>query len=255
MLNLMKYEFRKDRNALLAAGGGLLLLELYFLYCVLTKNENHLGVSAVFLTLYATVCFFLVFALAALNYSRELNSKSSYLIFMTPNTSFTIILSKLITILILGSVMALIIGLLGWLDLYLGFSAIPDANTFSEFIQQLFNYIGLPLHQLLLSFLMELLIFLVSFFATVGIVYLSVTLSVTFLQNSKLKTVASIVFFLVITYVQYRIVDILPSIYDITDTALKACINALPATLFNLAVLIASIYACARLLDEKVSLG
>ena len=76
MLKLMKYEFRKNRTALLVIGSGLLLLQLYYMFGCFTESDTHLGASAALLILWSVVCFFTVFILAVTNYSRELNSKS-----------------------------------------------------------------------------------------------------------------------------------------------------------------------------------
>ena len=43
MLKLMKYEFRKNRTALLVIGSGLLLLQLYYMFGCFTESDTHLG--------------------------------------------------------------------------------------------------------------------------------------------------------------------------------------------------------------------
>lgn len=254
MLNLIKYEFRKDRNILLVMGSGLLLLQLFYLYSIIVKSEDKIAVGIVLLTIYAWVCFFSVFILAVINYSRELNSKSSYLIFMTPNSSYTIIFSKMLSILVIGAVMAVIIGFLGCLDLHLLGIAIPETGTFSSLINEMLSSLGVPVDTLLLSALSGLITFLIYFFASVAIVYLSITLSATFLQNSKLKNILSAGLFFLISFLQSKVVDMLPLLYDPPRDILESVLSVIPATVFNLALLIVCIYECGKLLDKKVSL-
>ncbi|MDO5423504.1 MAG: hypothetical protein Q4F41_07240 [Eubacteriales bacterium] len=256
MFKLMKYEFRKNRNTLLAIGGGLLLLQLYFLFNILTFNETEekLTVSAIFLYLYAIVCFFAVFILAAYNYSRELNSKSSYLIFMTPTSSYTILFSKLLSTLILGIAIAAVLGVLGAVDMNLYSQAIPESEDFASLLRFALETLGFSVGTILLNILTGILTFLVNFFAIVSLVYLSVTLSATFLQNSKLKSVLSVLLFLLLTYLVSKVTSVLPVIYEMPEDMTEAILNVLPATLFNLVVFLASIFTCGKLLDKKVSL-
>ncbi|MDO5344435.1 MAG: hypothetical protein Q4E91_01670 [Lachnospiraceae bacterium] len=254
MFNLMKYEFRKNRNILLVMGGGLLLLQLFYLYSIIIKNDEKAAVGMVLLTIFAWVCFFSVFILAVINYSRELNSKSSYLIFMTPNSSYTIIFSKMLSILIIGSAMAVIFGLLGFLDLQLLSATFPEVGTLSSLLNEMLDALGIPLNTLLPSALSALITFIIYFFASVAIVYLSVTLSATFLQNSKLKSYLSVGLFFLISFLQGKIIDLLPVLYDPPHNILESILGILPGTLFSLALLIVCIYSCGKLLEKRVSL-
>ena len=256
MLNLIKYEFRKNRTVLLVISGGLLLLQLYYMFNAFTfkGNEDKLAFSAAFLILYSVICFFAVFILAVANYSRELNSKSSYLIFMTPNSSYTIIFSKMLSTLFLGIAIAAVFVLLCILDMNLYHMAVPEANDFATAIRHMLESMGIPVGEILLNALSGILTFLVDFFAVVSIVYLSVTLSATFLQNSKLKGILSVALFLLLTYVLSRITDLLPLLYDPPRNTTEALLSVLPATIFNLAVLVVCIFVSGRLLEKRVSL-
>ena len=220
MLNLIKYEFRKNRMVLMIIGGGLLLLQLFYMFQIFTYKEEEefwLPMSISFLSIYALVCFFTIFILAVSNYDKELKSKSSYLIFMTPNSSYTIIFSKMMLRYILES-------------------------------------LEIPVDKILLGALSALMIFLVYFFAIVSVVYLSITLSATFLQNSKLKGILSVALFLALTYGMGRVENLLPRLYQTPENALQAILSVLPAALFNLVVMVICIFVCGKLLEKKVSL-
>ena len=254
MLNLMKYEFRKDRNILLAMGGGLLLLELFYFYGLIVKDDNKAAVGIALLVTSVSVCFFGVFVLAVINYSRELNSKSSYLIFMTPNSSYTVIFSKMLSILVIGAAIAAVIVLLAILDLQLLTMVFPNIGTLGEMLNDFLKSLGVPVITLPFVLLSGLITFLVFFFASVAVVYLSVTLSATFLQNSKLKSILSVGLFLLISFLQTKIMDLLPLLYDPPMNIQEAILSVLPSTAFNLALLIVCIFACGELLEKKVSL-
>ena len=254
MLKLMKYEFRKNRNVLLVIGGGLLLLQLYYMFGCFTKDSGHITAAGVMLVLWSMVCFFTVFILAVSNYSKELNSKSSYLIFMTPNTSFAILFSKMLSILLMGVAIAVIFGFLTVLDLNLLHMAMPEVEDFMTLLNQFLEGMNIHIGAALLSTLSWILMFLVDFFSIVSVAYLAITLSATFLQNSRLKAPISVAVFLVITYLINRIANLLPLLYPNPQTILESFLAVLPITLFNLAVLAACVFISGKLLDQKVSL-
>ena len=254
MLKLMKYEFRKNRTALLVIGSGLLLLQLYYMFGCFTESDTHLGAGAALLILWSVVCFFTVFILAVTNYSRELNSKSSYLIFMTPNTSFSIIFSKMLTILLMGTAIALVFGALTILDIELLHARFPEMRDFLTLLNLFLEDMDIHMGQALLGAFSWILIFLVDFFSAVSVAYLSITLSATYLQNSRIKGLISVAVFLLATFVLNRLAGLLPLLYEQPRNMTESFLAVLPVTAFNLAVLVLCIFICGKLLDKKLSL-
>ena len=259
MLKLMKYEFKKNRGLLAIFGIGLVLLELFYLYSLLTmKNNNNTWVilSASLLFMFVVVCFFTVFILAILNYSRELNAKSSYLVFMTPHSSYTIIISKLVYTLLLGVAAAALLGILGVLDINLLHWKVPDVESFRQLLSAFFESMNIPVNEILLSLVTGLVTFLISFFSTVTVSYLAVTLSATFLYNvgPKLKGFLSFALFIVLLLIVSKVDSVLPVLNKNPQTPLEAVFAAAPATAFNLVMIIACVLVCGYLLEKKVSL-
>lgn len=259
MLNLMKYEFRKNRTVLFIVTGGLLLLQLFYMFNVFTFKETdaaefRLVASMVLLYIFAIVCFFTVLVLAVGNYSRELNAKSSYLIFMTPNSSYSIIFSKMLYTLLIGLVLLGIIIGLASVDFELLRIPFPEAESFLTMIGTTFEAYGIPVGDILLTTISGLATFLIFFFAIVSLTYLTVTLSATFLQNSKAKSFVSVALFLAITYGLGKLAAVLPDLYENPATPMEAVLTVLPTTLFYLAVMVVCIFICGKLLEKKVSL-
>lgn len=254
MFKLMKYEFRKKRNILLIIGGGFLLLQLWYLVTFFQKDPEKMMVSSIFLILFSVVCFFTVFILAISNYYKELNSKSSYLIFMTPNNSYSIIFSKMLSILCMGILIAVLIVLLALLDIRLYYQAVPTAESFSDMLKETLRSLGVPVNELFITAVSGIFTFLIEFFAMVSVGYLAVTLSLTFLQNSKLRGVLSAALFLLINYAITKITALLPLTNENPASLGEALLSLWPATLFQLAVLILCIFVSGKLLEKKVSL-
>ena len=91
MFKLTKYELRKTRATLVIAAVCFAILELAYIIGLALHKENLAGGSASFLILFACFSYLFFLVLAIMNYSKEMNSKSSYLIFMTPNTPLSIL--------------------------------------------------------------------------------------------------------------------------------------------------------------------
>lgn len=200
------------------------------------------------------ICYFAVFILAISNYSKELSSKSSYLIFMTPNSALNIIFSKMFTILIIGLTLLIAICALGYLDISLIYKTYPNIGEITDFADEIMKMIGINTGELILSIFASVLEFIISFFSVVTLAYFSITLSATLLQNNKFKGIVSFAIFLVLTYLIGFISDKLPVIYDNPESILQAFMSTLPVTIFDVVIIAACILGCSTLLEKKVSL-
>ena len=160
----------------------------------------------------------------------------------------------MLSTLFLGIVTAVIITILAVSDINMLHIAIPEAESFTDMLRYILESLEIPVDKILLGALSALMIFLVYFFAIVSVVYLSITLSATFLQNSKLKGILSVALFLALTYGMGRVENLLPRLYQTPENALQAILSVLPAALFNLVVMVICIFVCGKLLEKKVSL-
>ena len=254
MLKLSKYEFRKNRNFLLVIGIIFALLEIYFLAGIFMKNPENSAKALAFLFICAVVCFFSVFILAISNYSKELNSKSSYLIFMTPNTSLNIIFSKMFTILIIGLVSMTIICITGYIDWKLLCQTFPNVELAADTVQSLFILSGTNSGSIILGIITYVIEFIISFFSTVTLAYFSITLSATLFQNNRFKGLLSFALFLGFTYLLGLVSSLLPQIMETQESIADVLISAIPATILDVIVMCLCILGCSTLLDKKVSL-
>ena len=97
MLKLVKYELRKNRTGAVGAAGGdrrhrgLLPHQHRAL-----EADTDVIVSLSLLTFAMAASSLAVFIFGVSSYSGELKRKSSYLIFMTPNSTLAVIVSKLL---------------------------------------------------------------------------------------------------------------------------------------------------------------
>lgn len=269
MFKLSKYELRKNRNTLLILLGGLALLQILFLFALSSDDDSYILSSVGTLVLYGVVCYFAVFLFAVSNYYREINSKTSYLVFMTPVSSLRVILSKMLTVLLLGILTGGILLALGSWDVRLLTEHYDEYTSMTELINDVLRQFGINPLEIAANLSFGVLTFLLSFFSTVALVYFCITLSATLLQNSRFKLICSILFFLAGSYIRSKLEDLIPApeilFTDagsavVGETLTKAytvsdmLMDAMPYTLLNLAVLVLCVAGTTWMLNKKLSL-
>ena len=254
MLKLTKYELRKNILGIGIVAGIIFALQALFMVFCLSKNINYTITFAVLLILASSVSYFIVFIFGVVTYSKELSSKSSYLIFMTPNSSLSIIVSKLLYTLIIGVGISAILGGLGALDIFMMGTTFTDYADMLKMYKALFEEFGINFGQILISFIGTVLSFLVSFFFLITLAYFAITLSSTALQNKKIKGFISVVLFCLLAYATIKIASLLPEIYSNPETLTQEILASLPANVFQLLVAVGCTFGSAVLLDKKVSL-
>ena len=239
MLKLTKYELRKNLLGIGIVAGIIFVLQALFIFFCLTENLNYTSLFGGLLIIAASVSYFIVFIFGVVTYYRELSSKSSYLIFMTPNSSLSIITSKLLYTLIIGiGISAIFIGF-GVLDIFM------MAGVFGDLADALKNFSEM---------LAGIISFLIAFFFLISLAYFAITLSSTALQNNKIKGFISVILFCVLAYATIKISSLLPELYKNPDSLSQALMSSLPATIFQLLMVVACTFGSAVLLDKKVSL-
>lgn len=254
MLKLTKYELRKNLLGIGIVAGIIFVLEAFFMFFCLTKNLNYTVLFSGLLMIAAFVSFFIVFIFGVVTYSRELSSKSSYLIFMTPNSSLSIITSKLFYTLIIGAGIATLFCGFGAIDVFMMAGIFGDLTTTLKELSEIFKVMGIDVVHIIINIVAGIISFLISFFFLIALAYFAITLSSTALQNKKIKGFISVVLFCVLAYVTIKISSELPELYKNPDSLIQALISILPATIFQLFMVVACTFGSAVLLDKKVSL-
>ena len=258
MFRLSKYELRKNRTALFVLLAGLAALQICFLIALRGETLDYAIIWSTILVLYAVVCYFAVFIFAITNYYREINSKTSYLVFMTPVSALSIILSKMLTVLVLGVILAAALGALGWLDFSLFLNQYSVYKSMGEVISEVMKNFGIDTAQVASMALFGIITFLLSVFSTVAMLYLCITLAATLLQNSRLKLVVTIALFVAGIYAESKIqgviTDLHPMVYRDTVDLIYLLQQSWPYALANLAELALFMILTTWLLEKKLSL-
>mgnify|MGYP000857340358 CR=1 FL=1 len=254
MFNLIKYEYRRNLSMIVAMLSALMLLQGFFLFAIFKKDVDLVIPAASLMVFAASMCVLGMLVYSVALYSRELNAKTSYLTFMTPNTPAKILGSKLLAALLLGLVFALILSALAAWDFALLTKTFPEIELSRVIVEELLrNMATTDLATILTTIAAMGVGFLINFFTFVVVAYLAITLSATVLQNAKLKKLVSFVFFVAIMALLQWGVSLLPTDYSGTDLT-QALLSAWPQYAVYLVVIVASFALSAWLLEKKVSL-
>lgn len=232
MLKLMKYEFRKQmftKFIMLFLAG---MLELFFLFGVFTEDLQKTAVAIVLLLFLAIGCVLFVSFECILTFSQDLKTKCSYMLFMTPHTSYCIIGAKALSTVIQILVVSVVYLLLGLLDFVILLARFDDISNLFEYLKEAFQ-ITMTTQDVFLV----VLTIVSGWICVVLFAFLAITISTTFLANKKGKALASFAIFVVVTYVKSKVMDLVLSsalsytrtdyIFDIIITSLFAAISYL----------------------------
>lgn len=194
MINLIKYEFIKKGKLFGITAVSAILLSL------LANFKYGEAGTGLFLGLLTIVMFILYTVDVISMYSKELNNKTGYMTFMTPNSGYAILGSKVITAVLEGIIMLVFYFLLTFLSIYI-------ISGFENFFNT--NYIhydvsfGFTIGHLIIILFVLLLLF-IEFILTI---YTSITVRKSILANVKFKGLISFLIFIGINYVIANIFD------------------------------------------------
>lgn len=252
MLKLIKYEYRRNISGILVMLGLILAAQGYFLWGVAKMSMEHVTVAASLLMTLTGVAVSVVLLYSVSLYSKELNAKTSYLTFMTPNSSAKILGAKLLATLLLGLAYAALLGACLVWDFTTMRRLFPEIQFVQAMLDALLIQANTNLSELLVVISSFAVDFLVNFYATVVIAYLAITISATALQNKRFKGLLSLILFLGIMAAMIYLLNLLPGGYY--STMEEMMLNTLPGTLVSLAFAVAAFLLSARLLTKRVSL-
>ena len=211
MLNLMKYEMRKTAFSKFILLVLTAVAEVAFLLGLLLDKAELLGTATVFLVLFATVGIIYIGLQSALLLQRELNSKESYMLFMTPNSSYRIlgakILENLISILVTGAFFLILAGI----DIAVATARINGLDGMMDMLNSLFNMqfnVSVSKGMIALNYI-DLL---VGWICVIVIADFAVILSATVINGKKGNGIAAFAIFCVLAWLQGVVVGLIPEL-------------------------------------------
>ena len=254
MLKLIKYELRKDMTIYIIIFSVLCALELYLAGSIFFQSDTNLVISMLLYMLCGWAGIIFLMIMGVVSYSRELNSKYSFMTFMTPNSTYRIVGAKYLTLLLMTVVASALYMLFIYLDVQLAFIKYADIKDITEFIDEMVNiFSGTGIKDIVVSILATLASIWLNILLTVSFAYLAITLSATILANKKGKGWLAFGLFVVIRVVTAVISNYIP-VFDFGNSFMELMAGSWLVYLFEIVFIIGTYIGVSELLKRKVSL-
>lgn len=214
MLKLMKYEVRKTMFSKVIILIITALAEIAYLIGVFAKKEDIMGWGILGLTLCALIGIFYIGIESLIVFHRDLNTKQSYMLFLTPNSSYRILGAKVlengIAIFVAGAFFAV----LAALDITIGILYIGGLKEFLDIIQQVIKSVQLQIEIYPEQIVMAFFVTLSSWLLMIVTGYLAIVLSATVLAGKKFSGLLSFALYLLLFGVSGKLIDLVPEMQN-----------------------------------------
>ncbi len=246
MLKLMKYEFRKQLTTKILLLAVLGLMEIYFLYGILSNNMETTMKAVVFLSVLAFAGIFFVSFECIMTYNNDLRTKQSYMLFMVPETTLSVMGAKILSAIIQIILTSSVFGIMAFVDAFAVAARFDEIDTLFVMIQRILHQVfSLNIDAGVIAInLAELVI---GWICVVILAMLAITLSATFMANSKLRGIVSFIFFVVLEI-------IITKIRRVIVKPLSGNTAHVVAILLSVVVIAIAYPTIAWMLKKKVSL-
>ena len=200
MLNLIKYEFRKTWMTKLIILAITAFAEIAFLITLYTNKEGLNALTILLLVMLAFGGVLLIGIQSISTMHQDMNTKQGYMLYMTPNSCYKILGSKVIenglSLLVAGAFFFA----LGALDITLLFGHSGELNQLREMVTEFMKQLSLEVQldgQMFAGFTLS---FLCSWLGTVVAAYLADVISTCLLSGKKYNTWVSLLFFILLMW-------------------------------------------------------
>lgn len=261
MFNLLKYEFLRKYKSILMT---IVITAVINLIAIYSTGE---GGSTMMIGVFPIAMVFVYIFDVIKIYSDDINKISGYMLFMTPNSGYKIILSKIITAILEG---------IGILLLYFtlvvanGFYLMAKAD-FTVNINEIINFInrfldgsfGFDLGHVFVMFI-NIFIFIIGFIMTV---YTAITIRKSIFSEIKFGGFLSFVIFILLnwstTYLSSKILPLFTPVYEnmviigrngVSVTVEELIVILLPMAALSIIESVLMIIGSGYLLEHKINL-
>ena len=191
MIKLMKYEFRKTMAVKMMVLGLTALAEIVFLIGLWGDRIRMLQAGIVILTMLAFGSLMVIGLASVVVLHRDVNTRQSYMLFMTPNSCYKIMGAKMLENGLSIALAGVCFFALGALDVTLLFAKQNQLANLWEFIQNFLKNVSEELTFDLPTMLMLTLNLLGSWISSVTAMYLGVVISAALLNGKRFNGLVS----------------------------------------------------------------
>lgn len=244
MLKLMKYEFRKQLFSKYIIVAFLGILEVIFFFGLILDRQSLIAVDLGIFLLLAIGSLTYVSVECLATFSNDLKTKCSYMLFMTPHSSYTIIGAKVLSMIVQVFGTAAVFTVLGLCN---GAMLLGRYHMLNDFIQTVLDNFHWDFNVFMI--IGNILMAIANWSCIVLFAFLAITASTTFLANKKGKGMVSFLIFLLICFINAKTDNIILSNFTYMSDPYIG-ISLVINLIFGMIAYLLTSY----LLEEKVSL-
>lgn len=255
MLNLIKYEFTKKLKYI-----AMLLIVSVILCTVLAIKYSDTG-FIIYLSFFPVIMFIIYIADVVSTYNKDLSQTSGYMLFMTPNSGYKIVWSKVITAILEGIGILILYFILmlcysGYLSIKYGlnFEAF-SIKDISYFIDIFLNSLGITFGHLVLIATI-IFVYVVRFILTI---YTSITIQRSILSNVKGSGILSFIIFIILNfvfmYIMIKFSNFFSTNVDVMAlSAYESLVKTMPVLLLLILEIVIMSVGSGYLLEKRINL-
>ncbi len=246
MFKLLKYEFRKTWYTKAILLVLTLIAQAAFLIGVFFDKDETLGLSVASLVMLATFGIMVIGLVSLIVFHQDLNTKQSYMLFMTPNSSYKILGAKALENGLSVFLSGVFFALLGLADISILVAHEGDlmavVDMFRSLIEQLQSYLVFDAKNIITVFFAGLSNWLM----TLSAAFLAIVIAATFLAGKKFSGVVSFLLFLLLIWGIEKVIGFIPGMSTIF-------MDMVLTTLASFVLMVVLYLVTGWIMDKKLS--
>lgn len=253
MLRLIKYQYRKDLPMYIVIFSVIMALASYLALSIAAESEFNMVFAMILYILCGSGAVIFIMILGVISYSKEINSKSSFMTFMTPLSTFEIVGAKYITLIVTTVVTTALYAGGGYLNIMLAVAKFNEINDIRDMLDYMLTLFDSSFTEIMSTFFVAVFSVWLTILLTVSYAYLAITLSSTILANRRGKGWLAVGLFVGIIIFVNLITNIIPK-FDFGDSFVEQFLSNWLVYLFEILLIIGTYFGVSILLKKKVSL-
>lgn len=246
MLKLMKYEFKKTLFSKYVILAVTAVMQILFMVGVTTKKEDLIAWGIAGLTLSAVIGLFYIGIESILMMQQDLNTKQSYMLFLTPRTSYQILGAKILENGLAIFLTGVLFGVLAIADFTFVVVRMDGVKMLMDIIDQILKQVHMEITITRTEGFLGLFGGLSSWLSMIVNGYLAIVLSATFLSGKKLSGLVSFLFYMLLVYAEGKLITLLPD-FSSLSTNLGAVVGT------NFVMIILAYLVTGWIMEKKLS--
>ncbi|MBQ0000895.1 MAG: hypothetical protein KBT01_05080 [Clostridiales bacterium] len=246
MTKLIKYEFKKSMFTKYVLIVATLVAQLVFMFGVLSEKDTSMTWGIVGLVLCAIVGTSFIGIESILTMHQDLNTKQSYMLFLTPRSTYQILGAKVLqnglSLLIVGA----IFGILAIADFSFMVIKLDGLEELLDFAQMMLKQINMEITITRQEVFLGLFGAISSWMNMITNGYLAIVISATFFAGRKFSGLISFLIYIVLVIAEGRILSLLPEMATV-DATLALMIGV------NVVMIIVIYFVTGWIMEKKLN--